>query len=70
MLEDIPGPFATDKAMNEWPRCLIGRSLDEIERAAVLGTLGSLNWDKRAAASQLGISLKTLYNKLHKWGLM
>jgi two-component system NtrC family response regulator len=42
-----------------------GKSLREIEMATIHATLDSLNGNKTAAAQQLGISLKTLYNKLN-----
>ena len=42
-----------------------GRSLREIEMETIYATLDSLNGNKTAAAEQLGISLKTLYNKLN-----
>jgi DNA-binding NtrC family response regulator len=43
----------------------IGTSLFEIERAFILATLEFYGGDKRRAASVLGCSVKTLYNKLH-----
>jgi DNA-binding NtrC family response regulator len=41
----------------------------EMEREAILQALAETNQDKRRAASLLGISLKTLYNKLAKYGI-
>lgn len=43
----------------------VGTSLFEIERAFILATLEHFGGDKRRAASVLGCSVKTLYNKLH-----
>jgi DNA-binding NtrC family response regulator len=43
----------------------IGSSLDEIERTFIVATLEHFGGDKRRAASALGCSVKTLYNKLH-----
>jgi DNA-binding NtrC family response regulator len=43
----------------------IGSSLYDIERAFIVATLDHFNGDKRRAASALGCSVKTLYNKLH-----
>jgi DNA-binding NtrC family response regulator len=43
----------------------IGSSLDDIERAFIVATLEHFGGDKRRAASALGCSVKTLYNKLH-----
>jgi DNA-binding NtrC family response regulator len=41
----------------------------EMERDAILRALEETNHDKRRAAQLLGISLKTLYNKLAKYGI-
>jgi DNA-binding NtrC family response regulator len=41
----------------------------EMEREAILRALEQTNQDKRRAAALLGISLKTLYNKLAKYGI-
>jgi DNA-binding NtrC family response regulator len=43
----------------------IGTSLFDIERAFIVATLEHYGGDKRRAASVLGCSVKTLYNKLH-----
>ncbi len=44
---------------------LAGRSLREIEMETIYATLDQHDGNKTAAARQLGISLKTLYNKLN-----
>ncbi len=41
----------------------------EMEREAILRALDETSQDKRRAAQLLGISLKTLYNKLAKYGI-
>jgi DNA-binding NtrC family response regulator len=43
----------------------IGTSLGDIERSVILSTLESLDGNKRRTAEVLGISLKTLYNRLN-----
>ena len=43
----------------------IGSSLAEVERQLILATLEHCEGDKRRAAEILGISLKTLYNRLN-----
>ncbi|MCB1055474.1 MAG: sigma-54-dependent Fis family transcriptional regulator [Acidobacteria bacterium] len=42
----------------------VGTSLDEIEQRVILATLDQLEGDKKTAAETLGVSLKTLYNRL------
>ena len=46
----------------------VGTSLDLAERALIMATLRSLDGSKSKAAQVLGISLKTLYNRLHAYG--
>ena len=43
----------------------IGSSLSDAERQIILTTLDHCGGDKKKAASVLGISLKTLYNRLN-----
>ena len=45
-------------------RIEVGSSIQDAERSIILATLRSLDGDKRRAADVLGISLKTLYNRL------
>ena len=44
-----------------------GMTLAEAERRIILANLEHLNGDKKEAASRLGISLKTLYNRLNEY---
>jgi DNA-binding NtrC family response regulator len=52
----------TDDSMLE---VRVGSSISEVERRLILATLDRLDGDKRQAAEVLGISLKTLYNRLN-----
>lgn len=45
-------------------------TLEDVERAVVVDRLEQWEGDKTNAARSLGVSLKTLYNYCHKWGLM
>lgn len=45
------------------------KTLDEMEKDYILNAL-SIFPNKTEAASKLGISLKTLYNKLHRYGMI
>ncbi|WP_153099908.1 sigma-54 interaction domain-containing protein [Paraburkholderia hayleyella] len=56
----VKKPFAPSDAMSVW----VGTPLAEAQKQIILGTLKHCNGDKRRAAKTLGISLKTLYNRL------
>ena len=43
----------------------VGCSIEDVERRLILATLEELGGDKKRAAEVLGISLKTLYNRLN-----
>ncbi len=45
----------------------VGTSLDDAERTLIMATLESVAGSKAKAAQVLGISLKTLYNRLHAY---
>ena len=45
----------------------VGTSLDDAERTLIMATLDSVAGSKAKAAQVLGISLKTLYNRLHAY---
>jgi DNA-binding NtrC family response regulator len=55
-----PAPLAANAALE----VRVGASIQEIERRLILATLDQLGGDKKRAAELLGISLKTLYNRL------
>lgn len=45
----------------------VGTTIDDAERRLILATLEHFNGDKRRAADTLGISLKTIYNRLKRY---
>ena len=55
-----PAPLAANAALE----VRVGASIQEVERRLILATLDQLGGDKKRAAELLGISLKTLYNRL------
>jgi len=65
-----PGaPAQTLPAGSESPLAVpIGTSLEEAEKQLILRTLASQDNNKTRAAQVLGISLKTLHNKLKAYG--
>jgi two-component system response regulator HydG len=44
--------------------------LEELERIHILRCLGHFEGNKTRAAQSLGITIKTLYNKLHRYGIL
>ncbi len=60
--EALPGSAPVAEALLTVP---LGQPFAEVERRLILATLRLLNGDKKETARQLGISLKTLYNRLN-----
>jgi DNA-binding NtrC family response regulator len=60
----VPSPSAQAGASDPMQ---VGRSLADIERHFILATLERFGGDKRKAAQVLGISLKTIYNRLNNY---
>jgi len=50
-----------------WLRVRVGSSIDEVERQLILATLDAQQGNKELTAKALGISLKTLYNRLYAY---
>lgn len=63
--EHLPKQF-TDRRLRKELRALGPMSLKELELTAILESLARHNGNKQAAADELEISLKTLYNKLNQ----
>jgi DNA-binding NtrC family response regulator len=63
-------PIRDGRAIEDLGRALsipVGVSVDDAERALILATLRAVGGSKVKAARMLGISLKTLYNKLQMY---
>jgi DNA-binding NtrC family response regulator len=58
-------PVTTNSGEGPMLQIRIGSALDHAERRIILATLNELGGDKKKAAEVLGISLKTLYNRLN-----
>ena len=52
---------------DEYLRVSVGSSLEDAEKKLIFLTLEATDGDKKKTAEQLGISLKTLYNKLNSY---
>ena len=59
------------RTTESWPVVPVhaGEKLEAVERKLLLATLQAVNGDRRTAAELLGISLKTVYNRLKQYGL-
>ena len=68
--DDLPDQIPSSMAAEgKTVKTQIGLSLAELERRHILATLAHFDGDKKKAAEILGISLKTLYNRLKKYGV-
>ncbi len=66
--DDLPGSIPTGGTLTgDFLRFPIGSNLAEIERRMILATLEQHDGDKPLTAEVLGISLKTLYNRLKSY---
>ncbi|MDE6010860.1 MAG: sigma-54 dependent transcriptional regulator [Muribaculaceae bacterium] len=59
----------TADAVSEDPATAPAPSLEDAEREAVAEALRRNNGDKKRAAEQLGVSPRTIYRKIHEYGL-
>ena len=70
VVRDRPPRFPSRRRMPPQPRPRSERatkSLADVEMEYILQVYAKNNMNKQATATELGISLKTLYNKLHKY---
>ncbi len=61
----LPDSESSDSEMDT----LTGKSLEEIERMAIMRTLKAQRGNKTQTAKALGIAYSTLYEKIKKYGL-
>ena len=64
----MPGPVCAT-TYNSFPEQiasgLVGHTVEEVECELILRTLAYHNWNRTRAAKALGISLRTMRNKIH-----
>ncbi|MGH8673409.1 MAG: helix-turn-helix domain-containing protein [Burkholderiales bacterium] len=68
---ELPPTLSRQTAAAPAGDCLqfeIGTPLSDMERTTILATLDQCSGDKRRTAEMLGVSLKTLYNRLSEYG--
>ncbi len=66
-VDDLSTYIVRNEPVNQALKSAPGRSLREIEKALLMDTLKSVNGNKVKAAKILGISLKTMYNRLGRY---
>ena len=67
-INDLPNGIPSSiPGTGQFVRISVGTPLEEVERRHILSTLAHFEEDKNQTADALGISLKTLYNKLKKY---
>ncbi len=66
---DLPPEASSNGASSPTFELKLGTSIEEVERELILRTIEMLNGNKAQAAEILGISLKTLYNRLERYQL-
>jgi DNA-binding NtrC family response regulator len=67
--DEVPIEARREEAVSGGPfiRVAVGSSIADAEKKLILATLEELDGDKKEAAEVLGISLKTLYNRLNAY---
>ena len=63
-------PFRRSEEDDGTVRFRVGMTFDEIEREMLLKTLARCQYNKRQAARMLGVTAKTVYNRLERYRLL
>lgn len=69
-LEDIPFTIRMPKTRTELNEFTFDMPLEDIEKGHILRALAYNQGNKTKTAKSLGITIKTLYNKLHRYGIL
>jgi transcriptional regulator with PAS, ATPase and Fis domain len=67
-LDDVPIAIRLPRDSARSAEFAVGTPLDEVEKGHILRTLAHNHGNKTKTAQTLGITIKTLYNKLHRYG--
>ena len=64
----LEAPATLDQPLSGGSSPSVGQSIRDVERQLIMATLEHYDGDKKATAATLGVSLKTLYNRLKDYG--
>ena len=67
LLRDTPARTLPAPEAVEYVKLPVGTSLAEAEKVLIYATLELCHGNKTRAASMLGVSLKTLYNRINEY---
>ena len=65
--DDLSSPFSKVGSGPHYTGITVGKTVEDVEKELIETTLEHLDGDKKRAAEMLGISLKTLYNRLNSY---
>ena len=65
--DDLSSPFSKVGSDPHFNGITVGKTVEDVEKELIETTLEHLAGDKKRAAEMLGISLKTLYNRLNSY---
>ena len=69
-IDDLPPQLRTSSCIKEKPEFSVEMRLEDVERQHILRSLAYHQGNKTRTAQSLGITIKTLYNKLHRYGIL
>jgi two-component system response regulator HydG len=69
-LDDLPFGIRSPKTRASQTEFTLDMSLDDVEKNHILRTLAYHQGNKTRTAQSLGVTIKTLYNKLHRYGIL
>lgn len=69
-LDDVPFNIRAPKVRSEIGDFRVDQPLEDVEKTHILRTLAFNQGNKTKTAKSLGITIKTLYNKLHRYGVI
>lgn len=66
--DNLESPFSRVNTQSEDKQVSAGKTIEEVEKELIHATLDKVQGNKTLAAQMLGISTKTLYNRLNAYG--